>query len=69
MKRNYSRSFKTKNIFHEEKDKWINLENILNRGGPQVGDTDFTLQIFGVYSLPELFSRLYYLLHFYHVLV
>ena len=59
MKRNYSRSFKTKNIFHEEKDKWINLENILNRGGPQVGDTDFTLQIFGVYSLPELFSRLY----------
>ena len=59
MKRNYSRSFKSKNIFHEEKDKWINLENILNRGGPQVGDTDFTLQIFGVYSLPELFSRLY----------
>ena len=59
MKRLYSRSFKSKNTFREEKDKWLNLENILLRCGPQVGDTDFTLQVFGVYSLPELFSRLY----------
>ena len=59
MKRLYSRSFKSKNTFREEKDKWVNLENILSRGGPQVGDTDFTLQVFGVYSLPELYSKLY----------
>ena len=55
-----SKSFKFKNsgAFREEKDKWVNLENILNRGGPQVGDTDFTLQVYGVYSLPEMFSKL-----------
>ena len=58
MKRIYSRSLKSKNTFREEKDKWVNLENILSRGGPQVGDTDFTLQVFGVYSLPELFTKL-----------
>ena len=54
-----SKSFKFKNsgAFREEKDKWVNLENILNRGGPQVGDTDFTLQVYGVYSLPEMFSK------------
>ncbi len=45
------------NVYKEEKDKWINLENILSRGGPQVGDTDFTLQVYGVYSLPEIFSK------------
>ena len=50
--------FKTSGAFKEEKDKWLNLENILNRGGPQVGDTDFTLQVYGVYSLPEIFSKL-----------
>ena len=59
MKRLYSRSFKSKNTFREEKDKWVNLENILSRGGPQVGDTDFTFQVFGVCSLPELYSKLY----------
>ena len=55
-----SKSFRLKNAgaFKEEKDKWLNLENILARGGPQVGDTDFTLQIYGVYSLPEMFSKL-----------
>ena len=54
-----SKSFKFKaGAYKEEKDKWVNLENILTRGGPQVGDTDFTLQIYGVYSLPELFSKL-----------
>ena len=55
-----SKSFRLKNAgaFKEEKDKWLNLENILARGGPQVGDTDFTLQIYGVYSLPEIFSKL-----------
>ena len=58
MKRIYSRSLKSKTTFREEKDKWVNLENILSRGGPQVGDTDFTLQVFGVYSLPELFTKL-----------
>ena len=63
MKRLYSRSFKSKNTFREEKDKWVNLENILSRGGPQVGDTDFTLQVFGVYSLPELYSKLLVSMH------
>ena len=58
MKRTYSKNLKSKNTFREEKDKWVNLENILSRGGPQVGDTDFTLQVFGVYSLPELFTKL-----------
>ena len=54
-----SKSFKFKaGAYKEEKDKWVNLENILTRGGPQVGDTDFTLQIYGVFSLPELFSKL-----------
>ena len=59
MKIRSSKSFKFKtSAFKEEKDKWVNLENILNRGGPQVGDTDFTLQVYGVYSLPEIFSKL-----------
>ena len=59
MRRTITKNLKSKATFHEEKDKWVNLENILSRGGPQVGDTDFTLQVFGVYSLPELFSKLY----------
>ena len=58
MKRLHSKSIKSRATFREEKDKWVNLENILGRGGPPVGDTDFTLQVFGVYSLPELFTRL-----------
>ena len=58
MKRLHSKSIKSRTTFREDKDKWVNLENILGRGGPQVGDTDFTLQVFGVYSLPELFTRL-----------
>ena len=60
MKLRSSRSFKYKNTgkFTEEKDKWINLENILLRGGPPVGETDLTLQVYGVYSLPEIFSKL-----------
>ena len=59
MRLRSSKSFKLKNsVYKEEKDKWANLENILARGGPQVGDTDFTLQVYGVYSLPELFSKL-----------
>ena len=58
MKIRASRSFKFKSgAYKEDKDKWVNLENILTRGGPQVGDTDFTLQIYGVYSLPEIFSK------------
>ena len=59
MRRTITKNLKSKATFREEKDKWVNLENILSRGGPQVGDTDFTLQVFGVYSLPELFSKLY----------
>ena len=59
MKKLFSKILKSKNTFREEKDKWVNLENILSRGGSQVGDTDFTLQVFGVYSLPELYSKLY----------
>ncbi len=58
MRKFFAKSMKSKNTFREEKDKWVNLENILSRGGPQVGDTDFTLQVYGVYSLPELFSKL-----------
>ena len=60
MKLRSSRSFKYKNTgkFTEEKDKWVNLENILLRGGPPVGETDLTLQVYGVYSLPEIFSKL-----------
>ena len=58
MKLRSSKNAKLKNsVYKEEKDKWLNLENILSRGGPQVGDTDFTLQVYGVYSLPELFSK------------
>ena len=59
MRKTITKNLKSKATFREEKDKWVNLENILSRGGPQVGDTDFTLQVFGVYSLPELFSKLY----------
>ena len=44
--------------FQEDKDKWLNLKNILERGGPQVGETDFSFQIIGVYSPPEFFNRL-----------
>ena len=58
MKKLHSKSIKSRLTFREDKDKWVNLENILGRGGPPVGDTDFTLQVFGVYSLPELFTRL-----------
>ena len=58
MKLLSSKNFKLKNsVYKEEKDKWLNLENILSRGGPQVGDTDFTIQVYGVYSLPEIFSK------------
>ena len=58
MKKLHPKSIKSRLTFREDKDKWVNLENILGRGGPPVGDTDFTLQVFGVYSLPELFTRL-----------
>ena len=44
--------------FQEEKDKWLNLQNILDHGGPQTGETDFSFQIIGVYSPPEFFNRL-----------
>ena len=44
--------------FQEEKDKWLNLKNILERGGPQTGETDFSFQIIGVYSPPEFFNKL-----------
>ena len=54
-----STSSKSKNKkFQEDKDKWLNLKNILDRGGPQVGETDFSFQIIGVYSPPEFFNRL-----------
>ena len=44
--------------FKEEKDKWVNLQNILERGGAQTGETDFSFQIIGVYSPPEFFNKL-----------
>ena len=44
--------------FREEKDKWLNLHNILERGGAQTGETDFSFQIIGVYSPPEFFNKL-----------
>ena len=53
------KSIKPRNTYREGGDKWSNLDSILLRGGPQVGDTDFTLQVFGVYALPELYSKLY----------
>ena len=51
-------SSKANKKFPEEKDKWLNLQNILDRGGPQIGETDFSFQIIGVYSPPEFFNRL-----------
>ena len=47
-----------KQKFHEEKDKWLNLQNILDHGGQQTGETDFSFQVIGVYSPPEFFNRL-----------
>ena len=52
------RSSKGNKKFQEEKDKWLNLQNILDHGGPQTGETDFSFQIIGVYSPPEFFNRL-----------
>jgi len=51
-------SSKANKKFQEEKDKWLNLQNILDHGGPQTGETDFSFQIIGVYSPPEFFNRL-----------
>lgn len=51
-------SSKANKKFHEEKDKWLNLQNILDHGGPQTGETDFSFQIIGVYSPPEFFNKL-----------
>ena len=51
-------SLKVNKKFKEEKDKWVNLQNILERGGPQTGETDFSFQIIGVYSPPEFFNKL-----------
>ena len=54
-------SFSSKRVlrkFKEEKDKWLNLQNILELGGPQIGETDFSFQIIGVYSPPEFFNKL-----------
>ena len=53
------KSIKPRNTYREGGDKWSNLDSILLRGGTQVDDTDFTLQVFGVFALPELYSKLY----------
>ena len=51
-------SLKVNKKFKEEKDKWLNLQNILERGGPQTGETDFSFQIKGVYSPPDFYNKL-----------
>ena len=53
------KSIQPRNTYREGGDKWSNLDSILLRGGTQVGDTDFTLQVFSVFALPELYSKLY----------
>ena len=57
-KTNSASSMRVNKKFKEEKDKWVNLQNILERGGPQTGETDFSFQIIGVYSPPEFLNRL-----------
>ena len=39
-------------------DPWINLANILERGGPQTYETDLSYQVLGIYSLPESWVKL-----------
>ncbi len=51
-------SLKVNKKFKEEKDKWLNLQNILERGGSQTGETDFSFQIKGVYSPPDFYNKL-----------
>ena len=45
--------------FKEEKDKWLNLQKILEHGSPLIGETDFSFQVLGVYSPPEFLNRLH----------
>ena len=45
--------------FKEEKDKWVNLQKILDHGSPLVGETDFSFQVLGVYSPPEFLKLLH----------
>ena len=45
--------------FREEKDKWQNLQKILEHGTPIPGETDFSFQVLGVYSPPEFLNRLH----------
>ena len=45
--------------FKEEKDKWANLQKILDHGSPLVGETDFSFQVLGVYSPPEFLKLLH----------
>ena len=53
------KNYKGKNSkYSEEKDKWANLQNILDRGGPQTGETDLSIQVMGIYSLPEICTKL-----------
>ena len=56
MKRTSSKNLE--NPTTKPKDKWSYLQNILDKGGPQVGETDFSFQVIGVYSPPEFFSKL-----------
>ena len=45
--------------FREEKDKWQNLQKILDHGTQIPGETDFSFQVLGVYSPPEFLNRLH----------
>ena len=56
---NLTSSPKSPKRFREEKDKWLNLQKILEHGSPLVGETDFSFQILGVYSPPEFLNRLH----------
>ena len=50
---------KSQKKFQEEKDKWVNLQKILDHGSPLVGETDFSFQVLGVYSPPEFLKLLH----------
>ena len=60
MKLRTGRSFRQKSIKQPivENDRWKTLQNILERGGNQTAETDFSYQLMGVYSLPEFWGKL-----------
>ena len=49
---------KTSRINIDPKDQWGSLSQILERGGPQTSETEFSYQVLGIYSLPESWLKL-----------